>query len=681
MKRKKLTLGGLQLALVLTASLFILPLSAMGATKLNLKDADIRAVITTVSEATKMNFIVDPRVKGKVTVVSSRSLSSKELYQVFLAILDVHGFTAVPSGKVVKILPDADAKHAGTPTEGRGQEVVTQVIDIKHVAAAQLVPILRPLVPPQGHLAAHAQTNMLIVADRASNIKRLLTIIERLDEPSGSDVELIQLKHASASEVVRVLNSLQQQNKKADKTAGGSVLVADERTNTILMGGEKSERLGLKGIIAHLDTPSETVGNTHVVYLRYAQAKDLVQVLTGVGQQKAKEATSGGKKAPPAQAAKGEFMIQADENSNSLVITAPPDIFRSLQDVIRKLDVRRAQVMIEAIIAEVSAETTKELGVQWAAGGENPGTNPVGVSSFGANNIVSLGTAVLGGTSGLAATGGLPIGEGLTGVVGNIDTTGGYSYGAILNALAGDGNTNLLSTPNIITLDNEEAEIFVGDEVNVPSGSFAQTNGAISNPFTTFQAKQVGIKLKVKPQINEGDAIKLEIDQSVDDLKAGAAGQANLQVSQRTINTSVMVNDGQIIVLGGLIKENKSKTTRKIPLLGDIPLLGILFRYKKDVNIKTNLMVFLRPTILRDAAVTTNVSSSKYSFIREKQLEARKRKWFFSRDPDPLLPEMEEMLQRQGIDPASIQGAAASDKKAQLDAEASSSDAGDEDTP
>lgn len=639
---------------VLMAVLLGLCFPVMAKTKLNLKDADIRAVITTVSEATGKNFIVDPRVKGKVTVVSSRSLGRQELYQVFLAILDVHGFTAVPSGKVIKILPDADAKHNGTPNKGAGQEVVTQVIDIKHVAAAQLVPILRPLVPPQGHLAAHAQTNMLIVSDRVSNIDRLMRIIRKLDEPSGSDVEVIQLEHASASEVVRVLNSLKQQGKKAGANQASSVLVADERTNSILMGGDKSERLNMKGIIAHLDTPSDTVGNTHVVYLRYAKAQDLVKVLTGVGEQKAKQTTKG--KPKSGGAAKTDFMIQADESSNALVITSAPDVFRSLQDVIRKLDVRRAQVMIEAIIAEVSASTTKELGVQFGAGGENPGTNPVGVQNFGNPGIVGVAGAVLQGQI-------PPIGSGLTAMIGSVDESGGYTYGMILSALAGDGNTNLLSTPNIITLDNEEAEIFIGDEVSVPSGSFTQTGGSsVSNPFTTFKSKQVGIKLKVTPQINEGDAIQLEIDQSVDDLKAGAAGQANLEVSQRSIKTTIIANDGQIIVLGGLIKENKTKTTQKVPILGDIPLLGMLFRYKRDTKQKTNLMVFLRPTILRDAAVTSNLSSSKYSFIREKQLESRKRKWFFSRDPDPLLPEMEDMLKKQGIDTSAIPGSNANSK-------------------
>ena len=361
---------------------------------LNMKGADINAVISTVAEATGKNFIVDPRVKGKVTIISSTPLNSNQLYQVFLAILDVHNFSAIPTGdKVIKIVPNSDAKHSSTPSEGKGEEMVTQVVEIKHIAAAQLVPILRPLVPPQGHLAAHAQTNVLIIADRASNIKRLMKIIERIDEPSGSEIEIVPLEHASASEVVRVLTSLK---KKEKKTAGGNdvTLVADERTNSILMGGDKSDRLSLKALIAHLDTPGETVGNTHVVYLRYAKAGDLVKVLTGVG----KIAAKGQVKGKPVRrntgaGATNDFTIQADDSSNTLVITAQPDVYRSLQQVIRKLDVRRAQVLVEAIIAEIAMNKTNELGIQWFGDGSQSGLAPIGATSFGSPSIGEVGAA------------------------------------------------------------------------------------------------------------------------------------------------------------------------------------------------------------------------------------------------------------------------------------------------
>ncbi|MDH5257819.1 MAG: type II secretion system secretin GspD, partial [Gammaproteobacteria bacterium] len=528
---------------------------------LNMKGADINAVISTVAEATGKNFIIDPRVKGKVTIISTKPLNTDQLYQVFLAILDVHGFTAVPAGKnVIKIIPDSDAKHAGTPSEGKGEEMITHVVEIKHIAAAQLVPILRPLVPPQGHLAAHAQTNVLIIADRVSNIARLMKIIEKIDEPSSSEIEIVQLQHASASEVVRVLTSLDKKNKKAQNVTDAPTLVADERTNSILMGGDKTTRLGVKALIAHLDTPSEMVGNTHVIYLHYAKAKDLVAVLTGVGKIKAK---AGGKSSKsPRAVSNNEFNIQADESSNTLVITAAPDIYRSLESVIRKLDVRRAQVMVEAIIAEISANKTNELGIQWFGDGSQSGLAPIGATNFGSPSIAQVGSAAAAAKSGSTTTDPSSLlGAGLTLGLGRLNSDT-FNFGVLLRALAGTSAANLLSTPNIVTMDNEEAEIFVGQEVSVPTGSFTQTSSSSTNPFTTFKSKQVGIRLKVKPQINEGDAIKLDIEQTVDAITSGDAGTAGLVTSQRTIKTSVMVEDSEIIALGGLIADDEQNSVQ-----------------------------------------------------------------------------------------------------------------------
>jgi len=625
--------------------------SAAGIT-LNLKEADIGAVIQTVSEATGRNFIVDPRVKGKITIISSKELNKDELYQVFLAVLNVHGFAAIPSGgaNVTKIIPEADAKSAGTPVSGRGEEMITMVVEVKHVSAAQLVPILRPLVPPQGHLAAHAQTNTLIISDRAGNIDRLMQIVQRVDEPSGADIEIVQLRNASANEVVRILSALEKAGagKGGDAQANAPTLVADDRTNSVLIGGEKNDRLRIKSIIVHLDTPTQTSGNTNVVYLRYAKAENLVKVLTGVGKMAAEDAKKGG---PAGGGNRGQnFDIQADDSSNALVITAEPDVFRSLENVIRRLDVRRAQVLVEAIIAEVSNTKTTELGVQWFAGSENPGNKPIGVTSFGSNSIVGVAAAARAATKAPATVTGVPIGQGLTVGVGSI-IKGDYSFGALINALAADVETNLLSTPNILTLDNEEAEIFVGKEVSIPSGSFSSTSSStgsasgISSPFTTFKSKQVGIRLKVKPQVNEGDAIKLDIDQSVDAITSGDAGTANLVTSQRTIKTSVMVDDGQIIVLGGLITDDQNRRETKVPFFGDLPLIGWLFRNKNESNDKTNLLVFLRPEILRDTATTSLVSNGKYNFIREKQMQDRE--WNFFRSHErPVAPPLEDILKK-----------------------------------
>jgi len=604
--------GGLLIGLLLLSNV-----SFAKSITLNMKGADIKAVIATVAEATGKNFIIDPRVKGKVTIISTKPLNKSQLYQVFLAILDVHGFTAVPSGdNVIKIMPDSDAKHAGTPSQGKGEEMITRVVEIKHIAAAQLVPILRPLVPPQGHLAAHAQTNVLIIADRVSNINRLMKIIKKIDEPSSSEIEVIQLQHASASEVVRVLTSLRQKNKKSKTKTDALTLVADERTNSILMGGDKSTRLAMKALVVHLDTPSETVGNTHVIYLHYAKAKDLVTVLTGVGKTKARAGTKGTKSRSSTKTA---FNIQADESSNALVITAAPDVYRSLQHVIKKLDVRRAQVMVEAIIAEISANKTNELGIQWFADGSPSGVAPIAATNFGTPSLAQVGGALAG--AGAVDPSGL-LGSGLTLGLGRIDSDV-FNFGGLLRALAATSAANLLSTPSIVTMDNEEAEIFVGQEVSIPSGSFTPVAGSATNPFTTFKLKQVGIRLKVKPQINEGSAIKLDIEQAVDAITAGQAGTAGLVTSQRTIKTSVLVEDGEIIALGGLISDDETNTVQKVPLLGDLPLLGALFRYKNEIKDKKNLMVFLRPIILRDAATNSDISGSKYRHMRDVQLMRR----------------------------------------------------------
>ena len=624
--------------------------------RLNFKGADIQAVITSVADITGKNFIVDPRVKGKVTIISSRAMSNREIYQVFLSVLDVHGYTAVPAGKTIKILPDADAKHSGVPATdedkpGKGDESVTRVIEVEHVAAAQLVPILRPLVPPQGHLAAYPQSNVLIISDRASNIDRILKIIKRIDQPTSGEIEIIQLEYAAASDLVRVLTTLQQQaGAKKGQPSDKPTLVADERTNSILIGGDRSARLQLRAIISHLDTPSEVEGDTHVIYLKYANAKDLVPVLTGVGdtaKTMAVKGAAGAKGKTPAPTARRTsssnqplFNIQADENSNALVITAPPSIFRSLEAVIRQLDIRRAQVLVEAVIAEISSQRTSELGIQWIFDGSE-GDKPVGVINFGNNPISSLAAAIIGGNLGSV---GDPFGSGMTVGVGqfNSDT---FNFAAVIRALEGDGETNVLSTPSLVTMDNEEAEIFIGQEVSIPSGSFTVSGSTAQNPFTTFDRVPVGIRLKVKPQINEGNTVRLNIDQAVDNFSSGSAGQGDIVTNQRTITTTVVVDDGKVLVLGGLIKDDLLENSQKVPLLGDIPLLGALFRSKSVQKIKTNLLIFLRPVILRDEERAMALTNSKYKYIRDLQLEERKEGVpLLSDESTPMLKDMENYL-------------------------------------
>lgn len=611
---------------IFIAPLSVSPVSAAETTTLNFKGADLQAVITAVAEATGKNFIVDPRVKGKVTLISNRPMGKGEIYQVFLSVLEVHGYTAIPSGEAIKIVPDADAKHSNLPTTssrrpGKGDEAVTRVLEVKHVTAAQLVPILRPLVPPQGHLAAYPQSNVLIISDRASNISRIVDIIRRIDQPSSGEVEIVRLENAVASDLVRVLTSLQQQAATKGAQADKPLLVADERTNSILIGGDRADRLQLRAIISHLDSPSEVIGDTHVIYLRYAKAKDLVPVLTGVGD--TKKAAGAKAKAAPAAVSSQQFNIQADESTNALVITAAPTVFRSLKAVISQLDVRRAQVLVEAIIAEVSSDRAAELGVQWLFDG-SVSDKPVGAINFGGSgtSISSVAAAVVSAPEGAGVAGALSaLGPGTTIGFGKF-TSDVFNFAGLVSALEGDGDTNVLSTPNLVTLDNEEAEIFVGQELSIPTGSFTSTGSTTStvNPFTTFERKQVGIRLKVKPQINEGDAIRLDIEQTVDGISGGSAGAGNIVTSERSINTTVLVDDGKALVLGGLIKDDLVETEQKVPLLGDIPILGMLFRYKSVQKIKTNLMVFLRPTILRTQSDSLNITRSKYNFIRSKQL-------------------------------------------------------------
>jgi general secretion pathway protein D len=616
---------------------------------LNLKDADIGAVISTVSEMTGRNFIVDPRVKGRVTIVSSRPMSREEVYEVFLSVLDVHGFAAIDSGNVTKIVPDANAKQLAVPTADdsrrTGDEVVTRVIELRSVSAAQLVPILRPLVPQQGHMAAYVPSNMLIVSDRASNIARLINIINRIDVRSDDEIEVVSLSHASAGEVVRILNALDQQRRAqrgggTDGAEEAPVLIADERTNSVLIGGGKSGRLRLRTIITHLDTPMQSEGNTQVYYLRYSRAGDLVEVLTGVSSSIEQQA-QGGQGGQNGQAGRNmPVNIQADENTNALVITAPPDILRALEGVIRQLDVRRAQVHVEGIIAEISSTFDAELGMEWVIDGSPGGNGPVGVSNFrtgSSSSIADIAGSVITGTT-------LPtIGDGLTLAIGRFNSKN-INFGTLIKALKSDGSTNILSTPTLVTLDNQEAEIVVGEEVPFVTGSFTTASSEFNNPFQTIERQNVGITLRVRPQINEGDAIKLDIEQQIDSLSPSTQA-VDLITNTRSIKTSIIVDDGQVVVLGGLIRDDLQETVRKVPLLGDLPLLGWAFRSQTTSKAKTNLMVFLKPTIIRDKALAQSLTTSKYNYIRAMQVDVREKGLLMlPREEAPVLPRFDDLL-------------------------------------
>ncbi len=631
----------LALTFVILVGLSIKPVLAADQLTLNFTDTDINAVIGAVSEMTGQNFIVDPRVKGKVTIISNKAMNADDVYQVFLSILKVHGFAAIPGKHVTKIVPEVNAKQDAVPTLTRprknaGDEFVTQVVEVKHVNAAQLVPILRPLVPQRGHLAAYPSSNILVISDSAANINRLMTIIHRIDQATSDELEIIELKYASASEIVRVINQLTRQDAKTASTGAKLKIVADDRTNSILLGGDKSRRIKLRSIIAHLDTEVDIGGATHVVYLHYANAKDLVKVLTSVGkniQKKSKGAVKGG-----IASTRNRISIQADDTTNALVINAPPDVFRTLRNVIQKLDIRRAQILIEGLIAEVSINSVNSFGVSWGVAkingaGALSNDAPVGVVNFN-GSIESLLTTPP------------SIGSGLSVLVGNL--SGATKIGALITAFASDSGTNIISTPSILTMDNEESEIVVAQQVPFTTGSFASTGtGGTSNPgnpFQTIQRQDVGLTLRITPQVNEGDTIKLDVVQELSQLLGSSIGTQPI-TTKRSIKTSIMVEDGQMIALGGLIEEKLVETEDKVPLLGDIPVLGWLFKSQSTSTEKTNFMLFLSPKILKDAAMQTSVTGEKYNYLRARQLAIRERGVaLMSDDVSPLLPEFKEFL-------------------------------------
>jgi len=613
---------------------------------LNFRDTDIKDIINVISEVTGKTFVVDPRVKGNVTVVSNKSMESEQVYEVFLSILHVHGFTAIESGPVIKIIPENIAKSENTPVLStddliEGETLITQVVQIKHVSAPQLIPLLRPLIRQQGHLVAYSDNNTLVISDRANNVRRLLKIIRRIDRVQDEEIEIIVLEHASAAELVRTLTKLEPAARTKDKN--GFNLVADERTNSLLISGERATRLRLRTLITHLDTPIRNEGITQVIYLRYAQATDLVNVLKGVS-----DSLTEAEKVSGSSSAKESVKtnIQADENTNSLVITATPKVLQNLQSVIRQLDIRRAQVLVEAVIAEVSSDMARELGVQWLFYGKD-GTRPLGLSNFDntGTRIVDLASAAYQASQNSNLT--LPnIGAGAFLGLGQFSSSV-LNFAVLLQALSADTKTNVLSTPSLLTLDNQDAEIVVGQNVPFVTGQYTSTGtiGNVSNPFQTIQREDIGIKLKVKPQINEGSAVKLEIEQEVSSISRSSVATSDIVTNKRTIKTTVIVEDGHMVVLGGLMDEDLQQTSQKVPGLGDLPIIGSLFRSQSTKKVKRNLMVFLHPVIMRDAVSDSLISSGKYSYLRVKQLQQKAQGLpLMSADQVPVLPNLDDFL-------------------------------------
>ena len=596
----------------------------------NYREADIRMVTEQVQAVIGRPIIIDPRVRAQVTVLSNAPMSPDAFYRTFLSMLEVHGFVALDSGNAIQIVPDANARF------GAGDDYVTQAIVLDNIGAAQLVPILRPLLPQSAHLAAHQPSNALIVADRPQNMRRMLDLIRRMDQAGTQEVEVIGLENAAADDVVRMLGQLNQ----AAQAAGGAPpiqVIADARTNSVLLAGSGTIRLQMRALIAHLDTPSAQGGDTLVRYLNYADAEDLATKL------QAQFGGGGGGAAAPAEgggapAISGPVTIWADPGTNALIINAPERIRQDMLAVVNQIDIPRLQVQVDAIIVELSEEKTAQLGVTWLSANEDL----LGLTNFSSagGGILGLAGSVAGGeTPNLAA-----IAQGISIGVGKITDSG--SWAALLNALRGDGETNIIATPQIVTLDNEEAEIRVGQEVPFVTGQFTNTgaNQGSVNPFQTIQREEVGTSLKITPQINEGSGVKLEIEQETSSLGATVEGAADLVTNTRNITTSVFVNNGEILVLGGLIDDQLRQTDQRVPGLGKIPGLGWLFRARKTDLKKTNLMVFIRPTILRadgeDARFLTN---SKYRYIQDIQRQMSDDPIQLMRnEPRPVLPPLPE---------------------------------------
>ncbi len=652
--RRARTASALLLAVLLSAAVHAAAPDQGGIT-LNFKDADIREVAATIGQITHKNFIIDPRVQGRVTVVSARPISSDAVYATFLSVLEVHGMAAAPAGDVIKIVPSLEARqmpgppyNANTP----GDAVVTEVVQINNVSATQLVPVLRPLMSTEAQLAAYPQANVLIMSDRASNVTRMLEIIQRIDQATDSEVEVVPLQNAPASDVVQALNSLMQADA-SGQNGSPLKLVPDERTNSVLISGDKGERLRIRALITQLDIPLET-GNTQVVYLRYAKSKDIADELKGyVSDLQKQSAGKGGAAAGGGGGSLPDVSVIPDDRTNSLVITAPPKIMRSIQDVISKLDIRRAQVLVQAIEAELTSDRSAELGVTWVADAANGGG--VGLTDFSNTGagVVGVAQAAIaanqsGGTTGFTPPQGLTLGLGKI-------TSNGFSFATLLRALSGDGETNILSTPSVVTLDNEEATIKVTQKVPFVTGQYtgattgtsstAGTTGAVINPFQTVDREDVGITLKLTPQINEGDSVQLKIDQSVSNLTATSIGGQPV-TDEREITTSILAKNGEIVVLGGLIDHDLTESEQQVPVLGSIPLIGNLFKYRSTSNTKRNLMVFIQPTILRDSETSQHYTTQDYNYFRDLQLKDKSQVQLMPGDERPLLDDIQKPNQQ-----------------------------------
>jgi len=686
--------------LVVALGLFV-PLAVRAAddtVTLNFVNADIDAVVKAVAEITGRNFVIDPRVKGTINIISARPVSKSLVYPTLLSALRLQGFTAIEGDGVVKIVPEADAKQQGGGVSvgsvgAGGDRLVTQVITLKYESASQLVNVLRPLITPNNTIAAYPGSNALVITDYADNLRRIDRIISSLDQPPGGEPTVVQVRYASALDIVALLNRLLVEGTAAGAAGGAQAdnqqrvaVIADPRSNSILVRADNPGRLArVRQLIADLDTPGRPGGNMFIVYLKNAEAGRVAQTLRGMltgadgaasqtgaaavstttasttpGSTSISTMTTSPAATSPlsgaSQATSGAFSangatITADLASNALVIMAPEPVYNNLRAIIEKLDVRRAQVFVEALIVEVSADKAAEFGIQWQAlsGYNSTSTSVIGGTNFtprgGGSNIIDI-----------AANPG-NVGQGLAlGVIRGTVTIPGLgtitNLALLARALEMQVGANILSTPTLLTLDNEESRIIVGQNIPLVTGSYATTGSTSTvTPFQTFERKDVGVLLRVRPQITEGGTIRVNLYEEVSRIDPSSTATTVI-ISKRALESTVSVDDSQIIVLGGLIQDQLVVGSDKVPLLGDIPIAGALFRYDSRQRTKTNLMIFLKTTVLRTAADGRDLTSERYDYLRgEQERQAPPPRLFWNDTSQPTLPREGVMQGTPGVDP------------------------------
>jgi general secretion pathway protein D len=581
--------------------------------RINFRDADIRSVIESVAEITGESFVLDPRVKGKVTIIAPEAIDSTLLYQAILSSLQVQGFQAIKDGAVTRIVPfNQSFSFAG----GGQNTLVTEILKVRYVQAATLIPVLKPMMSNGARLQAYNQSNYLVVSDIRSNVERLKTLLREMDDPDHTAVEVISLEHISAAEAVHIAGQLKQLQRQELS------LVEDGLNNRIIVSGPGVARTAFKGMLAALDIPMSKKGSVEVIYLNYSRAAELKPVIEGMLQSDiflrlAGETTSNDR-------AKNTYKIEIDELNNALILAAPSAVIREVKNIVAKLDISRPQVLIEAVIAQLSETQAKRLGTDLIYTSKNRGgylTNFDGVLTslvgFALNdNSNSESTAVT------TIADNIPASR-MVGIAGDFDPDTGKGMGLLIQALKEDDNTNILSTPSVVTLDNEEATLTSGQEVPFKTGGYNKSgNIDNSNPFNTYNREEVGVQLKVKPQISKGNAVRLEIEQESSKVEGGTEGLQT--TSKNTIKTNVMIEDGQLLILGGLIEDTFSENGRKVPLLGDIPLLGRLFKSSTKDKRQQVLMMFIRPTIIRGPEDAKKLSTDKFQHLISRDLDGKK---------------------------------------------------------